>query len=85
MESEKSQCVPPILGKGQKISNSRSEDFPSHYDILPQSESLPIKQRHNSNQGIADIQSEAATNPEYDVLTLRTFHNTPYSEVSNVT
>ena len=58
MESEKSQCVPPIPGKDQNISNSRSENFPSHYDILPQRENLPIKQRHNSDQGTADIQSE---------------------------
>ena len=58
MESEKSQCVPPISEKCQKISNSRSEDSTSHYDILPERESLPIKQRHNSDQGIADIQLE---------------------------
>ena len=83
MESEKSQCVPPIPEKCQKISNSRSEDSTSHYDILPQRESLPIKERHNSGQGIADIQSEAAKNPEYDVLSLRTFHNILHSEVSN--
>ena len=83
MESEKSQCVPPIPGKDQKISNSRSENSPSHYDILPQRENLPIKQRHNSDQGIADIQSETAKNPEYDSLPLRTFHNTLHSEVSN--
>ena len=85
MENEKSKYVPPIPGKGKKISNSRSEDSPSHYDILPQRESLPIKQRHNNDQGIADIQSEAAKNPEYDVLPLRTFHDTctPHSEVSN--
>ena len=75
--------IPPILGKGKKISNSHSEDFSSHYDILPQRESLPIKQGHNSGQGIANIQSEAAKNPEYDVLPLRTFQNTPHSEVSN--
>ena len=83
MENEKSKYVPPIPGKGKKISNSRSEDSPSHYNILPQRENLSIKQRHNSDQGIADIQSEAAKNPEYDVLPLRTFHNTPHSEVSN--
>ena len=29
------------------------------------------------------MQLEAAKNPEYDVLTLKTFHNTPHSEVSN--
>ena len=40
---------------------------------------IPGKQGHNSNQGVANIQSEAAKNPEYDVLPLRTFHNTPYS------
>lgn len=83
MENEKSKYVPPIPEKGQKIENSRSEDPPYHYDILPQRESLPIKQRHNSSQGIPDIQSEAVKNPEYDVLPLRTFHNTPHSEVSN--
>ena len=83
MENEKSKYVPTIPGKGKKISNSRSEDSPSHYDILPQRDSLPIKQRHNSDQGIADIQSDAAKNPEYDVLPLRTFDNTPHSEVSN--
>jgi hypothetical protein len=82
-ENEKSKYVSPIPGKGQKISNSRSKDSPSNYDILPQRESLPIKQRHNSGQGIADIQSEAAKNPEYDVLPRRTFLNTPHSEVSN--
>ena len=70
MESEKSQCVPPILGKGQNNLNS-------HYDILPQRECLPVKQRQNSDQGIADIQSEAAKNPEYYALPLRTFLNTP--------
>ena len=52
MKSEKSQCVPPIPEKGQKIDNSRSEDSPSHYDILPHRKSLPMH-RHNSNQGIA--------------------------------
>ena len=83
MENEKSKYVPPIPGKGHNISNSRSEDSPSHYDILPQRESLPIKQRHNIGQGIADMQLEAAKNPEYDVLPLKTFHNTPHSEVSN--
>ena len=60
MESEKFQCVPPIPGKDQNISNSRSENFPSHYDILPQRENLPIKQRHNICKGIADMKSEAA-------------------------
>jgi hypothetical protein len=40
MESEKSQCVPPISEKCQKISNSRSEDSTSHYDILPERESI---------------------------------------------
>ena len=82
-ENEKSKYVPTIPGKGQNISNSRSENSPSHYDILPQRESLPIKQRHNSGQGIANIQSETAKNPEYDVLPLKTFHNTPHLEVSN--
>jgi hypothetical protein len=83
MESEKSQCVPPIPGKDQMISNSRSENSPSHYNILPERENLSIKQRHNSDQGIADIQSETAKNPEYDDLPLRTFHNILHSEVSN--
>ena len=82
IESEKSKYVPPIPGKGKKIENSRSEGSPSHYDVLPQRESLPIKQRHN-NQGIVNFQSETTKNPEYDVLPLRTFHNTPHSEVSN--
>ena len=70
----------------EKVRRSRtpeSEDSPSHYDILPQRESLPIKQRHNSGQGIANIQSEATNNPEYDILPLRTFHNTPHLEASN--
>ena len=80
-ENEKSKYVPTIPGKGQKISNSRSEDYPSHHDILPQRESLPIKRRHNSGQGRADIQSEAAEIPEYDVLPLRTFHNTLHSKL----
>ena len=83
MENEKSKYVPPIPGKGKKILNSRSEGSPSHYDILSQRQSLPITQRHNSGQGIANIQLEAAKIPEYDVLPLRTFHNTPHSEVSN--
>ena len=65
MESEKSQRVPPIPEKGQKIDNSRSEYSPSHYDILPHRKSLPM-------------QSEATKSPEYDVLPLRTFHNTPH-------
>ena len=82
-ENEKSKYVPPIPGKGKKISNSRSEDSPSHFDILSQRESLPITQRHNSGQGIANIQMEAAKIPEYDVLPLRTFHNILHSEVSN--
>lgn len=64
MESEKSKYVPPIPGKGKKISNSQSDDFPSHYDILPQRESLPNKQRHKSDQGIVNIQSETTKNPE---------------------
>ena len=82
MENEKSKYVPPIPGKGKKIENSRSEGSPSHYDVLPQRESLPIKQRHN-NEGIVNIQSETTKNPEYDVLPLRTFHNTLHSEVNN--